>query len=236
MTWTIGNSQNSSAQGIGSVSITAPSGITAGDLLVAATNVVVGAGTDPGTPTFPSGWSQITSDFLAPNSHGSLRLTTAYKIATGSEPASYSVTWTTTTANCSWGIVDITGNSTAPLEQSSSDPVHSNANITAPALAGLSANTDLLIGVFADTGGGNPYTPPTGMTNIFNNNQGNNNFGFLAFSYLALATNSSSAEAMAGLNDISDGVALAFLQSGGAPQPFSFPRRNIIRASHGFNK
>jgi hypothetical protein len=232
MTWTIGSSQSASSQTVTSVSITKPTGINTGDLLVAATNVVVAAGGDPGVPTFPSGWTQITSDYLAVNEHGSMRLTTAYKIATGSESSTYSVSWSTS-ANCSWEIVDISGNAASPLDQSASNPVHSAGTIIAPSLSGLSASTDLLICVFADTGGGSPYTPPAGMTTILNNNQSNNNFGYLAMSYLVLASNSSSTETSSGLGDLCDGVSIAFsLPSSGGGATFAslaVPRKMFLK-------
>lgn len=218
MSWTIGNSQNAANQAAAtSATVTAPTGITNGDLLIIAIACDIVAGGDPGAPTFPAGFTQITSHFTPALFHGSLRLSWAYKIA-ASESGNYTVTWTNA-AKFSWVSVDISGNkSSSPLDTSASNSSATNTgSLIAPALTGLTGSSDLLLCLFSNTGGANPYTMPAGMTTILNNNQGNSDGVFLGLSYLVLASNANtSTETVTGTgNDIFEAASAAFLAPGG---------------------
>jgi len=71
------------------VTVNKPSGVATGDLLIA--QIVVWDGTGTNTPAAPGGWNLIRHDFVSYNGN---KMTSwlYYKVATATEPASYS--WT----------------------------------------------------------------------------------------------------------------------------------------------
>ncbi len=74
-----------SASAVSSISISAPSGIRSGDILVAELIVYDGTATD--VPTAPSGWTSIRHDAVGNGNKATSWL--YYKVAGASEPASY---------------------------------------------------------------------------------------------------------------------------------------------------
>jgi hypothetical protein len=174
MTWTFNNSQNATTQATNtSATVTAPTGITTGDLLFMTLICVDGTGgtSDAGAPTLPSGWTTDFSTSFAGDFQGTSRITLAHKTATGSEPANYSVSWTNT-ARFDWYIVDITPPSGTIAADANGHTVTSGlTNMVAPSLTGLATSTDLLMLVFADCGGNSTYTGPAGVTQLFNINR-----------------------------------------------------------------
>src|SRR6185312_11870103 len=94
MAWTIGSSQSSPgmvATPATSATLTAPSGLTDGDLIFAAVACDIAAGGDPGAASIP-GFTQISSHYTPAGFLGSIRLTTLYKIAS-SESGNYTASW-----------------------------------------------------------------------------------------------------------------------------------------------
>lgn len=100
----------------GAVTINKPSATLAGDLLVAVVAIAFGGA----TWTSPAGWTTVTGDVT----NGSVTANTFQKIATGSEPASYTFTHSGPAAlNKSAGIARIT-------DASRSNPIDVSANGT----------------------------------------------------------------------------------------------------------
>ena len=219
MAWALVNSQNGDSAFTNgtSATLTKPTGVTSGGLLVAAVACDISAGGDPGVAAI-SGFTAAGSQYEPAQFQGSIRLSVMYKIATGSEPSSYSASWASSAAYA-WGIAFFTGNAgTSPLDQATmgGDPSSGATNIVAPALTGLAASDDLLVCAFANPGGANPYTMPGGLTTMFNNNQGNTDQVFLGMGYLALSATSSSAQTgTASGGNPNAAAAMAFLAAGG---------------------
>jgi hypothetical protein len=93
--------------GGGNVTVTAPTGIATGNLLVAQ----ISSGTN--TFTLPTGW---TSYQLIPAAGGAPQMVVAFKYATASEPASYVFTPSTTADAIGVGIFNVSGtNPTTPF-------------------------------------------------------------------------------------------------------------------------
>jgi hypothetical protein len=201
-----------------SATLTAPTTRTDGTIVVLVLAVDIAAGGDPGAPTWPAGFMQITSHFTAAGIHGSIRLSWAQKIA-NSEVGNYSVSWTRP-GKFSWNTFTCSGNKTSsPVDKSGTNQSASTTtSLTAPALSGLAASDDLLLTVWANPGGGNTYTSPGRMTTILNNNQGNADGVFLASSYLALSGTSSSTETVtAAFGDNFEAASAAILSNASAP-------------------
>ncbi len=119
--------------------MTKPTGVAIGDLLVAITSRDIG---DPGTDTPPTGWTRLRED----NNTGAHYLAVYYKYATPTEVAASSFTWTwyTVSANmaAAGAIFRITGSSTGvPIWTSASDATIDNTaapsfnNTITPAVA-----------------------------------------------------------------------------------------------------
>lgn len=128
-----------SAQNLGGATtlvINKPSGVVEGNVMVA---TLTAAGT--GTLTAPSGWTAIKN--LTQGT--ALRQVTYYKVATASEPTSFS--WSLGTSRAaSGGIADYSGvNQTVPVDATAS-AVGESGNANAPSVATSAAN-DLVLAV-----------------------------------------------------------------------------------------
>lgn len=138
-----------------SLSIPAPSGIQAGDLLVS----ILGTGGATVTWTDPSGWTEIANI----NGFTGLRILT--KVATGSEPGSYTFTSSNTRA--------MAGHILA-LRNAQIDVVGSffgaSGNVVMPS---VTAAGGILIGAASSINSGQTYSTPAGMTATATKNNGN---------------------------------------------------------------
>lgn len=105
--------------------VNAPSSITSGDML---TMVVELTNASPGAFTFPTGWAQRLQTFAAGGGGG---IVVATKVATGSEPSTYTVSW----LNASLGnavCYSLAGVSSAsPIIDGQAAPVQVNNNDSA---------------------------------------------------------------------------------------------------------
>jgi hypothetical protein len=141
-----------SAKDASSVAVSKPTGVTAGDLMVAAVNV-------RGAPTItaPSGWTLVRVDTNTSN----MRQAIYSKIATTAEPSSY--TWTFSTKGSANGIIAAYQgvDPTTPVDTASGQPNDSSKSITAPALTTTVPGT-LLVGFFG-TASNSSTAPPSGM-------------------------------------------------------------------------
>lgn len=150
-----GASSANNAAGSTSLAITKPTGVTQGDVMVAA---ITASGT--GTITAPSGWTAIKN-----TTQGTvLRQAVYYKVATASEASSYS--WSLgTSRSAAGGIADYSGvNQTVPVDASATGTAASG-NAVAPSVTTSAAN-DLVIAAaaFATT---TTVTPASDTTERF---------------------------------------------------------------------
>lgn len=137
------------------LTVSKPTGVAAGHVMIAQVTARGGTGT---TITASSGWTLIQRD----DSGTTLAQAAYYKVATSSEPASY--TWTfNTPQQASGGIVAYSGvDNTNPINANGGQPNPSSTSITAPSITTTVADT-MLMGLFG-TAVSTTVTPPTGMT------------------------------------------------------------------------
>lgn len=187
--WTVGTSQQSAAAGptgIATIAMTKPTGTAAGDLLIAALEVVNTGTGDPGTVTLPSGWVLLDSTFVSGASAfvSDARGTLAWKIATSSEPSSYTFTWSLSTTRVAWWINNFTPPSGSPVFVTTTGVTYNNNNTytsaASPALSGLGNTGNLILDFWLSPGGQSPYTMPSGITSIYNENNSNGGYGNIA--------------------------------------------------------
>jgi hypothetical protein len=142
-------------------SVTRPSGVVAGDLLLATLEVDA----DPVTVTGPTGWTLIQDARVAPGTASAYHAQLWYRVAGASEPSSYAwnvgvSTWTDI------GILDYANvNGIAPIDVSAS----SDAGTTSQPATGQITTAyagDLVVDIFIDYNFGT-WTPGSGMTQRF---------------------------------------------------------------------
>ncbi len=137
--------------------INKPAGVVADDFLIAGVTV-----RDNPTITAPTGWTLVRKDPLIPNPLDPPEITQAiyYKVAGGSEPASY--TWTfSTSQKASGGILAYSGVDNLNPINAHSGATGSGMAMTAPGVI-TTVNDATIVGFFGiarSTG----ITPPTGM-------------------------------------------------------------------------
>jgi prepilin-type N-terminal cleavage/methylation domain-containing protein len=153
---TVGNStSNASGGGVTSISFTKPAAVATGDVLILAVTV-------NGSPTItaPSGWIGTSKQ----TSNGNLNSAVFYKVATASEPASYTVT-ISKKAQATGGIVDYQGVDTSNPFDDWGSAAGASGSAVGPSVTTTSANDEIIetTGFAGATGPWNP-TPPTGMT------------------------------------------------------------------------
>jgi hypothetical protein len=154
-----------------SIGTTNPAGtcgtFTAGDFLIAVVSVWTNGGAAPGTISTPTGWTSLIN---GAESSGPTQNSVFYKIATGSESCStgFAVTWTTSATLMGWALVDYGGANTATVDNSGSvSQLFTTTSMTAASIT-LAGATDLLVGVWGNTGANQPYAAPGGMTQRVN--------------------------------------------------------------------
>lgn len=146
-----------SSTNVTSLSLTKPTGTVAGDVMIA----VVGVDAVDTTTTMAStGWTRI----LHSNNGSSVTVDSFYKVATASEGASYSFSWTGS-SRAAGGITTYLGvDNSTPLDVTGTNNTGSGSSVTANAVTTVSANAQV-VGVFAiDATATQTYTAPTGMT------------------------------------------------------------------------
>jgi acid phosphatase type 7 len=137
-----------------SLVLPAPAGVQAGDVMIAQVDVRGGP-----TITPPAGWSTIRVD----SNPTQMKAAAYYRVATASEPSSY--TWTFSTSQAaSGGIAAYVGvNTSTPIDTSSSaQATTGTTSITAPSVttAGIG---EMIVGLYTSTGVGT-VTPPAGTS------------------------------------------------------------------------
>jgi Bacterial Ig domain len=135
------------------LTVAAPAGVSAGNVLLAAVHV---RGQPAITP--PAGWVLVRQEQNGSN----MRAAVYYKVATGSEPGSY--TWTFASSQAAaGGITAWSGvSTTTPIDAHGGQVNASSNTITAPSITTTTANT-MLVGFFG-IGPATSLTPPAGMT------------------------------------------------------------------------
>jgi hypothetical protein len=136
------------------LTVDAPAGLTSGDVMVAA--IVVRSDATISTPT---GWTLVRSDV----SGSSLRQSAYVKVAGGSEPGSYTWTFSAQTPAAAGSIAAYTGvDTTTPVDVSGGQANASSSSVVAPSVTTTIANA-LVVGLFATANDGT-FSPPSGMT------------------------------------------------------------------------
>ncbi len=139
------------------LSINVPAGTMAGDVMIAAI-----ATTPSGvTITAPAGWTPIQAITQAVAT--SNRVSTYYRVATASEPASYRWTLTASHAGATGGIASYIGVDNAnPIDVSAGQATPSGTNHAAPSITTTVAG-DMLVTVH-EYASARSWSPPAGMT------------------------------------------------------------------------
>src|SRR6267142_644605 len=158
---------NSAVASAGTLTITKPPGTAANDVLIA--SVAVTPSSVAINP--PSGWTLVRrTDNSGPTSNS---LAVYYKVAGGSEPASYA--WSVSGASFSvGGIQGFTGvDSASPIQVENGQSTPSATTHATPSITTTVANSMLVTShAFASS---NSWTPPSGMTESFDKPSGANN-------------------------------------------------------------
>jgi hypothetical protein len=138
-----------------------PSGVAAGDLLLASLEVDA----DPATVTGPAGWTLLQDVRTGASTSNPFHAQLWYKVAGSAEPASY--TWSV--GGSPWtdiGVLDYTNvSSTAPIDVSAGRDAGSTTTPATGTLTTTSAN-DLVVAVFVDYATAT-WTPGPGTTKRF---------------------------------------------------------------------
>ena len=137
-----------------SLTFTAPTGTTAGDLMLVQLTVRGGSAT---TFAAPSGWTLLRRD-----NNSLLAQAVYYRFATASEPASYS--WTFSPSNRAVGAIAVYRgvDTTTPIDASGGQSNAASLSVTAPSITTTVANARL-VGFFGTANGNAAFTPPSGM-------------------------------------------------------------------------
>lgn len=136
-----------------------PAGTTAGDVMLAAVAV------SPNTPTIstPTGWTLVRT--LSNTSTTTSRLAIFRRVATASEPASYTWAFSRTHNGAVGGITSFSGvDNTSPINVESGKLTGRSTTQSTPGITTTYNNT-MLVGIFSYASSG-IWTPPSGMTEV----------------------------------------------------------------------
>ena len=147
------NTQTGTATGATSVSVTKPTGVQANDLLVA--HVMVTGNVTASIAG--SGWTAITSGTAA----NQATQASFYKIAGGSEPASYSFTWTGSQAAAATVTAYYGIKSSSAFDVNSAVASANNTTTVTANSVTTTANDDIVLAFFGSASN-STYTPPGG--------------------------------------------------------------------------
>lgn len=153
------------------LTLTAPTGITSGDILICNVAYLASAtvSLNP-TCTPPTGWTQVIKTASATTTRAQME--TFVKVAGGSEPGSYGFVFTSDSAgatfNAAGGITAfIDGDSTTPVNISAGAGVASGGtNFSAPSVT-TTKDFTLVASFAATTNAARTFTPPTGATELW---------------------------------------------------------------------
>jgi hypothetical protein len=149
-----------------SCAIVPPDGAAAGDLMIAAIQCNAGAATF----TAPSGWTLIRQ--TAGGSGTAVNLATYYRVATASEPTSY--TWTISTGSAMFGAIHRVTNTSGATSIDASAGQYNMSSTSATAPTVTTTGTNRLL-IYISQAQGNAQTTvvaPSGMTEAFENLEG----------------------------------------------------------------
>jgi len=160
----VGSSTTYSGTAVTGVSISAPAGTAAGDVLVAA----ITADTNPSMASVPAGWTAMVNGLsINSSSTSGAKVYLYYHVVGASDPASYA--WTLSAA-AKWG-GGITGyrgvNNTTPLDApvvTAVDASYNATSITAPSTTTASNGAMVIGGVGCDCAAPMVSAPPSGWT------------------------------------------------------------------------
>lgn len=141
--------------GTGGITITKPSGVASGDLLVAVLSD--GGGTNC-TWTPAAGWTEIADETVTPN------MSVAYKVAGGSEGASYAFT-STGVGSFGAGVIFCIRNGSYDVISAIATSIGAVACV--PASVSASCDGSLLLSAFACYTASVTWSTPSGMTSAF---------------------------------------------------------------------
>jgi hypothetical protein len=154
---------NSGGATSGSVTVSKPAGVVAGDVML----FTFGTHDDPGTITAPTGWTLV--NFTPHAVSAGTRAYVYRRTVDGTEGSSFTFTLAT---NRTWaaGIVAIKGATAVPAAAGGQSQT-STVSITAPSVT-PGAGDHLLIGVFTIRDASRTITAPTGMTQVWQGTSG----------------------------------------------------------------
>lgn len=142
------------------LTIPVPAGTVAGDFMIAS----VGFRPNTLTATAPAGWTLLRRTNNAAGSANSLAV--YYRVAGGSEPASYNWTFSAGAAGAAGGIQSFAGvNVSDPIDVENGQTTASNTSHVAPSVTTTTANT--MIVTTHSISSGTTWTPPAGMTQAY---------------------------------------------------------------------
>ena len=141
------------------LTINRPAGTVANDVMIASISVAA----NTLTPVAPAGWTVVRT--TTQPSVNTSRMVTYYRVAGGSEPASYDWTFTGTGyAGAVGGILSFSGvDISNPIDMEGGVATPISGNHTTPTITTITANT-MLVGSFEYTSSTSNWTPPAGMT------------------------------------------------------------------------
>lgn len=167
MAYSVLNTQTNTASGSTSLAITKPTGISAGDILIAAINA-------PNfTPALPAGWTALI---------GTTLMSGAFRVVTGSEGASF--TWTSSSTQNWVGIITAIRGVDQNLTSGSSSQV-SGSSTTATFATILPLGGGLVIAACGENSSPTAAItwPPSGFTSISNVTNGGDVAAALAYKF-----------------------------------------------------
>lgn len=142
-----------------SLNVTKPTGTVENDVMVAVVGLSAATGGTQ-TITAPSGWVQITSTSDSSFS----QVTSFYKVATATEPSSYTFSWTTAT-RAALGLSSYDGVDTADvINVAGASNTGSGTAVTATGATTTVKGTWVVAAFASNDNTQNSYTPPSGMT------------------------------------------------------------------------
>jgi PKD repeat protein len=165
---TAGNSSSAfSGTASSTVTLSRPSGVVAGDVLVSS----VTADLNPTMSTVPTGWTPIVNALsINSSSTGGARTFAYYHVVTSADPATY--TWKLSAAQ-KWGggVTAYRGvNTTTPLDTAvvtGTQPSYSGTSLTLAGVTTTRAGAMLIGGVGLDSGTASLVSPPSNWTERF---------------------------------------------------------------------
>ncbi|NCT83428.1 MAG: hypothetical protein GXC94_09815 [Comamonadaceae bacterium] len=212
----VGSSSQASSSPTNLISLARPAGLAAGDVMLAVLTQRTGSvPLDQNMISVPSGWVLVRSQDDGINN--SIGLSVYRKLATASEPASYS--WQLGSSGRTAGVaLAFRGVDTAtPIDASASQANAASSTYTAPSVTTTTANT-LLLGIYAATAGGGSVASPAGMAQAATvTTSAGPNGVVLAASYAAQAGSGASGSRQSSGNAVLTSLGVLLALRSGAP-------------------